>query len=442
MDDLNTAGPLRERHGAGRTIRLGLIAAIGAWMAPPVVAAGEAFAYFGHAVALSGDTALVGAYREGGKGAAYVFVREGGVWRQQARLVDPSGNPDDFFGWSVALDGDIAVIGAPGDDALGVSNRGAAIIFERIGQQWTLRQSLVNNPSSPNAPTDDQFGFAVAVSGQSLLVGVPGADPDMSFDEGLGYVFTRTAGSWALDGTLRAPFGTSPGSQLGSAVGLDGTTAILGAPGQNLGGGADQGAALVYVRNPSWSLQATLLAILPQPGDRHGAAVSVSGDLVLVGSPGRTTRGSAWAYRREATNWIIEQEFFDSVGQPADNFGWSLAIDGSTALIGAYRRRTSLIAESGASFAFLRTGAGLWTASPGPVLSADDGAPGDWLGFAVALDGNTAISGAVADDVLNNQDQGSAYLHTRAELAGSWSILTKLTADTPRVDAVFRNGFE
>lgn len=104
---------------------------------------GQPFAYFGHAVAISGDAALVGAYRENGTGAAYVYVRENGEWRRQARLVAADGEPDDFFGWSVALEGDLAVVGAPTDDIGGLVDRGSIYAFRRTGDRWSLDARLV-----------------------------------------------------------------------------------------------------------------------------------------------------------------------------------------------------------------------------------------------------------------------------------------------------------
>jgi len=126
--------------------------------------------------------------------------------------------------------------------------------------------------------------------------------------------------------------------------------------------------------------------------------------------------------------------------EPSDNAGWSVAIDGNTAMVGAYRRRIGGFDQAGVTQVFRRVAT--WSLDPVFTISANDRAEGEWFGFAVALDGATALNAAFSDDNGGNIDQGSAYMHNRGVDPSSWNEQQKLTADTAAQDALFRNGFE
>jgi hypothetical protein len=152
---------------------------------------GEVGDNLGWSVAIDGDTALVGAFRDDGStGAAYVFVRSGAGWAFQDKLTAPDGEVGDTFGFSVALDGDIALVGAPTDDAATGSDAGAAYVFVRSGAGWTFWQRL----AAADAEAGDQFGVSVAVSGDTALVG---ANPKELF-AGSAYVFVGSGGAWSV----------------------------------------------------------------------------------------------------------------------------------------------------------------------------------------------------------------------------------------------------
>src|SRR5690606_6669767 len=178
--------------------------------------AGDAQAddWFGWSVALDGDTALVGAPREddGGSnaGAAYVFVRGGGVWSQQAKLVAGDAQLGDQLGWSVAFDGDTALVGANGEDGAG-TDAGAAYVFVRSGASWEQQAKLM----AVDAETNDQFGLSVALDGDTALVGAYGE----SAFAGAAYVFVRSGGGWSEQCKLVAGDAQS-GDQFGWSVAL------------------------------------------------------------------------------------------------------------------------------------------------------------------------------------------------------------------------------
>ena len=166
---------------------------------------GAASDEFGYAVALSGDTAIVGAYADSTDtasqlGSAYVFVRSGGSWTQQQKLTISDGFEGDHFGWSVAISGDTALVGAPSADIGGILNQGAAYVFVRSGGTWSLQQRLTASDGVAN----DEFGHSVALSGDTALVGARSADIDDEANQGAVYVFVRSGGTWSLQQKLTA----------------------------------------------------------------------------------------------------------------------------------------------------------------------------------------------------------------------------------------------
>ena len=180
---------------------------------------GAAFDRFGRAVAIDGDTAVVGASWDG---SAYVFVRSGATWAEQAKLV-ASDAAGDHFGNSVSLSGDTAVVGAPHDDDAG-SESGSAYVFVRSGTTWTEEAKL----TASDAAAGDWFGFSVSLSGDTAVVGA-WRDDDARTDSGSAYVFVRSGRGWAEKAKLVA---SDPafGDSFGTSVSLSGDTAVVGAP--------------------------------------------------------------------------------------------------------------------------------------------------------------------------------------------------------------------
>jgi hypothetical protein len=243
---------------------------------------GAAGANFGHAVALAGDRALVGAYGSGGaRGAAYVFVRSGGVWVEEQKLVAPDGAADDIFGWSVALAGagDRTLVGAPGR----AGARGAAHVFVFSDNAWTEEQELVAN----DGVAFDNFGQAVSLSGDRALVGAHWNDDF----RGAAYVFVRGASSWTAEQKLVV--GAGAPSRFGNAVSLAGDRALIGAYAAEDG----RGAAYVFSRDADvWTEEQRLLAGEVQ-ADLYAWSVSLAGDRALVGANyNDQLRGAAYLY--------------------------------------------------------------------------------------------------------------------------------------------------
>jgi hypothetical protein len=284
---------------------------------------------FGWSVALDGDRALLGAYgSEFYRGAAYIFVRSGGSWVEEQKLVASDGARGDNFGWSVALEGDRALVGAFAKD----SSKGAAYVFVRRGSSWTQDAELIASDPSEK----DQFGYSVALAGDRALVGAPGKDAD----RGAGHVFVRDGSSWveeqklvASDGAGSSQGGLVSGDHLGVSVALAGERALLGAYDH----GDLQGAAYVFVQGDgTWTEEQKLVASDGAVGARFGGATSLRSDRALVGAfASSSARGAAYVFLRNDSAWSEEQILTASDGLDMDLFGWSVSLGADRALVGA-----------------------------------------------------------------------------------------------------------
>jgi hypothetical protein len=287
---------------------------------------------FGEDVAVSGDTALVGAYRNSERGhwsgAAYVFVRSGSTWTQQAKLTASDAVPEQNFGWSVGLSGDTAVVGAPHGPVQYVE--GCAYVFVRSGSTWTQQAKL----TSGEGPTGDAFGRAVSVSGDTALVGAP--IRTASNYNGAAFVFVRSGTSWTRQAKLVASDGADQDA-FGEAVSISGNTAVVGAWGSDPVG-IYSGSAYAFVRSGStWTQQQKLLGASASAEDRMGSSVSVSGDYALVGGIDDDSgfggqAGVASLYTRSGGTWT-EQTIRPNDPRSARAFGAAVSISGDTALI-------------------------------------------------------------------------------------------------------------
>ncbi|MBK8430871.1 MAG: FG-GAP repeat protein [Chloroflexi bacterium] len=348
---------------------------------------------FGVSVAVSGDTAVIGAYwdnNDGGidSGSAYVFTRSGGVWSEQAKLTASDPAMNDFFGIAVAVSGDTAVIGAYLDDD-GGSDSGSAYVFTRTGGVWSQQAKL----TASDAAAGDSFGWSVAISGDTAVIGAA-MDNDGGENSGSAYVFTRTEGVWSQQAKLTASDAAAL-DQFGIAVAVSGDTAVIGADG-NDDGGSNSGSAYVFTRmGVVWSQQAKLTANDPAMDDWFGSSVAVSGDTAVIGAygddDGGSDSGSAYVFTRTGGVWSQQAKLTASDPAAGDWFGRSVAVSGDTAVIGA-RGDDDGGDASGSAYVFTRTG-GVW--SEQAKLTASDAAANDNFGIAVAISGGTAIIGAI-----------------------------------------------
>jgi hypothetical protein len=325
-------------------------------------------------------------------GARYPVVIDP-TWSEQQKLTASDEAWNDDFGTSVALSGDTAVVGAPFDDDAG-SASGSAYVFVRSGTRWSQQQKLTASDAAPN----DDFGLAVAVSGDTAVVGAIG-DDDAGRDSGAAYVFVRSGTRWRQQQKLTASDAASS-DLFGNSVAVSGDTAVVGARGDDDAGGVNSGAAYVFVRSGTrWSQQQKLTASDAAPNDDFGLAVALSGDTAVVGAE----NNSAYVFVRSGTRWSEQQKLTasDAAAGAGGFFGNSVAVSGDTAVVGAYAD-VDAGGDSGAAYVFVRSGT-RW--SEQQKLTASDAAAGIRFGNSVAVSGDTAVVGAYADD--------SAYVFVR-----------------------------
>jgi len=368
---------------------------------------------FGYSVAAGGDTVVVGAPFDTvdgtfSQGSASVFVRNGGVWTEQQRLTASDGAAVDWFGFSVAISGDTIVVGAMLDTVGANTFQGSASVFVRSGGVWTEQQKL----TASDGAADDQFGVSVAISGDTIVAGALYDDIGANLDQGSASVFVRSGGIWTEQQKLTASDGAF-NDQIGSSVAVGGDTIVAGAPFDDVGSNADQGSAHVFVRSGGvWTEQQKLTASDGSSGDKFGGSVAVTLDTIVAGAPydivgSNARQGSASVFVRSGGVWTEQQRLTASDGASNDQFGSSVAVSGDTIVAGAPFDDVGSNADQGSAHVFVRSG-GVWTEQQ--KLTASDGASADYFGVSVAVTLDTIGMGAYRDDVGSNADQGSAYV--------------------------------
>ena len=365
---------------------------------------------FGWSVAISGQTAVVGAYADdtpGGAdaGSAYVYVQNGGVWVEQAHLFAADGAPGDGFGLAVAIDGETIVVGAHLDNTPLGQDAGSAYVFVRNGTVWTQQAKL----TAVDGATDDRLGVSVALSGEIAVLGAPGDDVGGS-DSGSAYVFVRSGTVWTEQALLFAEDGVAFDA-FGLSVALSGNTAIMGAWFHDTEV-VDEGSAYVFVRSGSvWSQQARLEASDSEYNDFFGTSVAISDDTAVVGAytddtPGGENAGSAYVFVRTEGVWTEQAHLVPSDSGPYDFAGNAVAIAGDTAGVGGYLNDTPAGEDAGSAYVYTRSG-DVWVETA--QLFGSDSAADDLFGSGVALAADAFLVGAFRDDTASGANAGSAY---------------------------------
>jgi len=436
---------------------------------------------FGSATALSANTLIVGAPSDeasGGistTGAAFVFVRDaGGQWTQQAELVASNAEAGDQFGWSVAISGDTAVVGARWEDGNGIdeadnssSSSGAAYVFVRDGfGNWTQQAYL----KASNLGDFDKFGTSVAISGDLLIVGAPGEASDGSGEgndgasnAGAAYTFVRDGfGNWTQEAYLKAS-NTEAGDEFGHRVDLDGDTALVGAPEEDSDGSSQTdnsatsaGATYVFVRDEfgSWAQQAYLKAAQADALDRFGHSAAIFGDQLVVGAFGESSDGSSEADNSVASAgaaYVFVRDEFDEWSQAAwlkaafpesDHFGEVVEIDQDAIVVSAVRddsdgssETDNSLSNSGAAYLFRHFPGTGWLQTDYLKASAPNSSDEFSLGLSVA-DGYIAVGAPSEDgngsDPADNSTSNAGAVYTYQILR---PFVTIWKTDNPGISA-------
>jgi hypothetical protein len=402
-------------------------------------------------------------------GAAYVFVRNGAGWSQQAYLKASNTDAGDFFGGAIAISGDTVVVGAIGErsNATGVNGdetddslpgAGAAYVFVRSGSDWSQEAYL----KASNTGQGDSFGYAVAVDGDRVVVGAywedsngTGVDGNQSDNSaihaGAAYVFARSGTTWSQSAYLKAA-SSDMNDLFGQSVGVSGSTVVIGVPGESsiaTGVNGDptdnsaQGTGATYVffdNGTTWTQQAYLKASNSEQFDHFGRSVSASGETVLVGAyledssasgvngdetdNSLSSAGAAYVFTRTGSTW--SQQAYLKASNPGltDFFGFAVSVSGDAAVVGAFQEDSSATGvdgdqgdgtgDSGAAYVFTRSGT---TWSQAAYLKASNTGFSDEFGGSVGIDGDTVVAGAREEDSGSdgvNGDQGDGGLELGA----------------------------
>jgi hypothetical protein len=378
----------------------------------------EPIDYFGCSVMISGDTIVAGAYLDDtlagiDAGSAYVFTRTSETWSQQGHLFADDAVADDRFGISVAISGDTVVVGTPYDTVASESNVGSAYVFTRSSEIWSQQGHLF----ASDAASGDKFGSSVAISGDTIVVGAVSDDTAAGDMAGSAYVFTRTAGIWSQEDHLFA--GDAMSTDLfGNAVAILGNTIVVGAKSDDTLSANGAGSAYVFTRSGStWTQQARLFADDADASDEFGYAVAISGESVAVGARSddvgsNVDAGSVYVFTGSGSSWSQQDHLFADDADAGDRFGESVAISGDTLVVGAWMDDTDVGVDAGSAYVFARAG-GVWR-QQGHVF-ADEAEAGQMnvFGESVSVSGETIVVGTKSDNTDAGGQAGSAYVFLR-----------------------------
>lgn len=330
--------------------------------------------WFGYSVAISGDTIVVGAPKhavgsQNEQGAAYIFVMPASGWASETdttELTATDGARFDELGWSVGVSGDTVVAGAPNHKVGSNAEQGAAYVFVMPATGWPAGLTETAELSASDGITKDRLGTSVAISGDTVVAGAPHHVAELFAEKGAAYVFVMPASGWTnmtQTAELTASDGEWWGEYLGTSVAISGDTVVAGAPDHAVDSHNLQGAAYVFV--------------MPASG---------------------------WA------NMTQTAELTSSDGAFPDKFGTSVAVSNNTAVVGAIEHTVGSNADQGAAYVFLMPASGWANITQTDELTAADGAAKDLFGWSVAVSGNTAVVGAIEHEVDSHSGQGAAYV--------------------------------
>ncbi len=372
---------------------------------------GEAFDQFGWWIDISQDLAIIGAVQNDvngveDAGSAYVFWFNGFEWTQLFTLTASDATTDHYFGYSVAIEGDIAVVGATGDDHAG-QDSGSAYVFRFDGANWVEESKL----TASDATIGMGFG-RVSISGDTILVTAAWdnhVDPDDPYcSSGSAYIFRYDGSKWIEETKLTASDAKCH-TVFGISGDIDGSTVIIGAYVDDEAG-PNAGAAYIFEFNDAeWVELQKLIPSGAQISHLFGTSVAIRDDLMVIGAPGdddvATNSGAAYVYRLVGSKWIEKTKLTAFDGSSEDLFGLSVAIDGEIICASAVTH-TNGAPNSGSAYIFFRNEEE-WEMIA--KLTADVPTTADYFGHAVAVRGTTAMVSSVWDDD-NGTNSGSVFV--------------------------------
>ncbi|MEZ5347390.1 MAG: FG-GAP repeat protein [Pyrinomonadaceae bacterium] len=375
-------------------------------------------ATFGHTVAISGDTAVVGAWQDQigqnrKQGSVYVFVKREGAWINQAKLIAADGRRNDYFGQSVAIDGDTIVVGVPQADIGKDKDQGAVYVFERTGDNWGKQVKL----EASGGRESHLFGSSVDISGDTIVVGAPGVDnyldDKITQAHGAAYIFTRNNDEWTEKQKIMGDSKSTAAFGLNAAI-SNKTAAIAAAT-----DGPEYAIYIFSDDGTGWKKEHKILSATDADekatGNGTSNNVAIDGNTLVVGGSNKSEKsnGAVYVYVRANGKWTRQAKLTPSNGTKGDLFGWSADISGDKIVIGEHFRSNQ---NRGSVYLFERkmTDAGsVWTEQN--IVTAPDGFMFDQFGWSVGISGDTILVGADNQDLKQkNSNKGAAYIYTVA----------------------------
>ena len=394
-----------------------------AWSEQKVTASdGTSNTYFGTAAAVSGPFALIGAYGDRNHhGAAYIETKSGALWSETQKIVADDGLAGDEFGYRVAIQPNRIFVTAYNAMIGANTAQGSAYVFESDNgfDGWLQVQKL----TADDGAVLDNFGQAIAVDGDLLVIGANGATIGDQGAQGAAYVFAYDGTNWVQQQKLIADNGDTVDNFGVSAAMKDGTI-LIGSPYAAVNGHVNQGAVYVFTNSGSgWTQVQEFSASDGGPGDSFGMSMALEGTTLVVGATGTDGHGAAYVFNGDGTGgtWtetrepdcIAEIVVGARVVGDDDNFGDAIGLSGSDVLIAADVATVDGNTSRGAGYLFTLTG-GTWLQSHKFVAS--DGTTDDFLGAAAAYDGETAILSSPHPVINGHTWQGAAYFYARDTL--------------------------
>lgn len=369
----------------------------------------------GTSVAISGNVIVVGAPNGG---FASVYVMSGGGWEnmvESARLTASDAPPGSTFGNSVAILGNIIVVGDPEEFAF-PSQPGAVYVFDEPSGGWSGTLTQTAKLTASDALAGDGMGSSVSISGKTIVAGAP----YQSNSVGTAYVFTKPAGGWT-NATQTAKLTASDGQtneEFGISVSASGNVVVAGSPYETVGSNQAQGAAYVYVEPAGGWVNATQTAKLTASDGQHydylGFSVSISGQVLAAGAFDQGP-GAAYVFVEPPGGWINTTQtakLTAAGGNAGDQLGASVATDGNVVVSGAPwfshspNDLTSPFFHEGAAYVFVKPTSGWASETQAATLTGSDARFGAYLGTSLAISGKTAVAGAL----FNNLNRGAGYV--------------------------------
>lgn len=340
---------------------------------------------FGFSVSISGEVIVVGAEEDDDNGvdsgSATVFRFNGTSWVEEQLLLSSNGAAGDLFGVSVSVSGSVIVVGAECDDTV-AGDTGSATVFRYNGSSWLEEQILIPSITVPT----DSFGESVSVSGDVIVVG--------STD--LATVFRYSGSSWVEEQVLTQSATTSF-NDFGEAVAVSGDVIVVGSISDGFGGPGSGSAQVFRFIGSSWVEEQVLLSSTGPVGGTFGEAVSVDGDLIVVGAEtddeNGVESGSASVFRFDGATWVEEQVLLPCTGAPEDLFGVSVSVSGDTIVVGADGDDDN--GEDSGSASVFRFNGSTWIEER--LLIPSTAAADDLFGLSVSVSNNAIVVGAAGD---------------------------------------------